>query len=164
MVTLGHHSQWCQYFPQKGEIGSWGVERILTLFMIKQSVCGINISWRLLEKKTLRLKKKTKQRLRKTRFDKGSCEQPVDLRKKKEVLQMCIKEKGGVIFRRGWFSWEMVSCFHLCCLRRLLPSLALSAVKTQKGLPADSMGLCFGAWLRRQCSFLSLIALEIFVR
>jgi hypothetical protein len=44
-----------------------------------------------------------------------------------------------------------------------LPSLALSAVKTQKGLTAASKGLCFGAWLPRQRSFLSSTALETFV-
>lgn len=62
--------------------------------MIKQNICGINISWRLLEKKILRLKKKTKQRLRKTRLDKGSCEQPVDLRKERSATDVHKRKRG----------------------------------------------------------------------
>lgn len=35
-----------------------------------------------------------------------------------EVLQMCMKEKQGVNFRRGWSSGETVSYSHLHLLRR----------------------------------------------
>lgn len=86
------------------------------------------------------------------------------MRRKRESevqQQMCEREEWGVIFRGGWSPWEL--CFHLSWLRRLLPSPALSAVKTQKGLTAASKGLCFGAWLPRQRSFLSSTVPETFV-
>lgn len=52
----------------------------------KQNLCGINISGRLLgeKKKYPKRWKIKKKRLRKTTLDKESCEQPADLRFKKE--------------------------------------------------------------------------------
>lgn len=61
------------------------------------------------------------------------------------------------------FQERLVLLFPSELPRRRLPSPALSAVKTQRGLAAVSKRLCLGPWLRRQCSFLSVIELEICV-
>lgn len=73
------------------------------------------------------------------------------------------ERKTGCKFQKRLVLWRNGLLFPFALTEKALPSLALSAVKTQEGLTAVSKGLCFRAWLRRQCGFLSLIALGIFV-
>lgn len=71
------------------------------------------------------------------------------------------KRKPGCNSQKRLVLWRNALLFPSASTEQALPSLALSAVETQEGLTAVSKGLYSRAWLRRQCSFLSLIALEI---
>lgn len=137
------HSPWGWYCLQGDEMGSWVSGKNFTLLKYKAIhiihtqiyrlyIMCLNDMASYIEKKYLksRLKKRWN-----TILDKGSWEQPIDKRRRRgnEVRQVCKKEKRGVIFRGGWSSWEMLSCFHLSWLRRLLPKPGFIYCETPEG-------------------------------
>lgn len=63
------------------------------------------------------------------------------------------KRKSGCNFQERLVLQRNGPLFPSELLTRLWPSAALSAVKIQEGFAAFSKGLCFGIWLKRQCSF-----------
>lgn len=69
------------------------------------------------------------------------------------------KTKTGCSFQERLVLLRSGLLFPFTFTEKALPSSALSTVKTQGGFAAVSKGLCSRAWLRRQCRFLSSIAL-----